>query len=71
MAGSRGWLFFYPVGFTFVRPSEILAHDHRLAASEDRGVKVVGVSVVSHFTHLAWKNKARSVPPVGTRAATA
>ena len=54
--GSCGWLFFYPLDFTFVCPSEILAHDHRLVAFEERGVKVVGVSVDSHFTHLAWKN---------------
>ncbi len=56
LAGSYGILFFYPLDFTFVCPSEILAHDHRLAAFKDRDVKVVAVSVDSHFTHLAWKN---------------
>ena len=54
--GSYGLLFFYPLDFTFVCPSEILAHDHRVAAFAERGVKVIGVSVDSKFTHLAWKN---------------
>ncbi len=49
-------LFFYPLDFTFVCPSEIIAFDHRLEEFEDRGVEVIGVSVDSHFTHLAWKN---------------
>ncbi|KAA5605821.1 peroxiredoxin [Roseospira marina] len=52
---SYALVFFYPLDFTFVCPSEILAHDHRLSEFEQRGVKVVGVSVDSHFTHLAWK----------------
>lgn len=56
LAGSYGLVFFYPLDFTFVCPSEILAHDHRLAAFAEKGVKVVAVSVDSHFTHLAWKN---------------
>ena len=54
--GSYGLVFFYPLDFTFVCPSEILAHDHRVKALADKGVKVVAVSVDSHFTHLAWKN---------------
>lgn len=49
-------LFFYPLDFTFVCPSEIIAFDHRLEEFKDRGVEVIGVSVDSHFTHLAWKN---------------
>jgi peroxiredoxin (alkyl hydroperoxide reductase subunit C) len=56
LQGSYGLVFFYPLDFTFVCPSEILAHDHRLAAFADKGVKVVAVSVDSQFTHLAWKN---------------
>ena len=56
LAGSYGLVFFYPLDFTFVCPSEILAHDHRLAQFKERNVKVVSVSVDSHFTHLAWKN---------------
>jgi len=49
-------MFFYPLDFTFVCPSEIIAFDHRLKEFEDRGVQVIGISVDSHFTHLAWKN---------------
>ncbi|MBY0429618.1 MAG: peroxiredoxin, partial [Rhodospirillales bacterium] len=56
--GSYGLVFFYPLDFTFVCPSEILAHDHRMPAFSERNVKVVAVSVDSHFTHLAWKNTA-------------
>lgn len=56
LAGSYGLLFFYPLDFTFVCPSEILAHDHRIPSFAEKNVKVIGVSVDSHFTHLAWKN---------------
>lgn len=54
--GKKGVLFFYPLDFTFVCPSEIIAFDHRVKDFEERGAKVVAVSVDSHFTHLAWKN---------------
>jgi len=53
--GKYALLFFYPLDFTFVCPSEILAFDHRLDALKERGVEVIGVSVDSQFTHLAWK----------------
>ncbi len=56
LEGSYGVLFFYPLDFTFVCPSEILAHDHRAAAFAERNTKVIAVSVDSHFTHLAWRN---------------
>ncbi len=49
-------LFFYPLDFTFVCPSEIIAFNNRLAEFTQRKVKLIGVSVDSHFTHLAWKN---------------
>jgi len=48
-------LFFYPLDFTFVCPSEIIAFDHRVAEFEKRGVQVIGCSVDSHFTHWAWR----------------
>jgi peroxiredoxin (alkyl hydroperoxide reductase subunit C) len=54
--GEYGWLFFYPLDFTFVCPSEIIAHDTRLKQFEEKGCKVIGVSVDSQFSHLAWKN---------------
>jgi len=49
-------LFFYPLDFTFVCPSEIIAFDHKLAEFKERGAEVLGCSVDSHFTHLTWKN---------------
>nr|VFK56388.1 MAG: peroxiredoxin (alkyl hydroperoxide reductase subunit C) [Candidatus Kentron sp. TUN]VFK58856.1 MAG: peroxiredoxin (alkyl hydroperoxide reductase subunit C) [Candidatus Kentron sp. TUN]VFK62695.1 MAG: peroxiredoxin (alkyl hydroperoxide reductase subunit C) [Candidatus Kentron sp. TUN] len=49
-------LFFYPLDFTFVCPSEIIAFDHRLDEFKSRNVEVIGVSIDSHFSHLAWKN---------------
>jgi peroxiredoxin (alkyl hydroperoxide reductase subunit C) len=55
--GSKGAvIFFYPLDFTFVCPSELIAFDHRLKEFTDRGINVIGVSIDSHFTHLAWKN---------------
>ena len=49
-------LFFYPLDFTFVCPSEIIAHDKRAKAFADAGVQLLGVSIDSQFTHLAWRN---------------
>ncbi len=49
-------MFFYPLDFTFVCPSELIAFDHRLEEFTKRGVEVLSVSIDSQFTHLAWKN---------------
>lgn len=49
-------LFFYPLDFTFVCPSEIIAFDAALEKFHKKNAEVIGVSVDSHFTHLAWKN---------------
>jgi peroxiredoxin 2/4 len=49
-------LFFYPLDFTFVCPSEIIAFDRYLKEFEERNCQVIGASIDSHFTHLAWKN---------------
>ena len=54
--GKYAVIFFYPLDFTFVCPSELIAFDHRLDEFKKRGVEVIGVSIVSQFTHLAWKN---------------
>jgi peroxiredoxin 2/4 len=54
--GKYGILFFYPLNFTFVCPSEILAFDKRYKEFQSRNTEVIAVSVDSHFTHLAWKN---------------
>ena len=49
-------LFFYPLDFTFVCPTEILAHDHRVAQFKEKDVEIVGVSIDSQFSHFAWRN---------------
>lgn len=55
--GSKGTvLFFYPLDFTFVCPSEIIAFDKRLEEFKNRGINVIGVSIDSQFSHFAWKN---------------
>jgi peroxiredoxin (alkyl hydroperoxide reductase subunit C) len=54
--GTYTVLFFWPLDFTFVCPTEILAHDRRMDAFKQRGVAVIGVSIDSQFTHFAWRN---------------
>lgn len=55
--GSKGAvLFFYPLDFTFVCPSEIIAFDKRLEEFTSRGINVIAISVDSQFSHFAWKN---------------
>lgn len=54
--GKYAVLFFYPLDFTFVCPSELIAFDHRIEEFKSRGVEIVGVSIDSHFTHNAWRN---------------
>ncbi|MAZ77928.1 MAG: alkyl hydroperoxide reductase [Legionellaceae bacterium] len=54
--GKYALVFFYPLDFTFVCPSELIALDHRMDSFKKRGVEVVGVSIDSHFTHNAWRN---------------
>ena len=55
LKGKYVVLFFWPLDFTFVCPTEIIAHDHRLAEFEKRGVQVVGVSIDSQYSHYAWR----------------
>ena len=54
--GKYAVLFFYPLDFTFVCPSELIAFDHRIKEFQDRGVEVIGVSIDSQFSHNAWRN---------------
>lgn len=56
--GKKAVVFFYPLDFTFVCPSELIAFDHRYADFESRGVEVIGVSIDSQFSHNAWRNTA-------------
>jgi len=54
--GKKGTvIFFYPLDFTFVCPSELIAFDHRLKEFQDRDVNVIGISVDSQFSHFAWR----------------
>jgi len=54
--GEKGAvLFFYPLDFTFVCPSEIIAFSHRIEEFRSRGINVIGVSVDSQFSHFAWR----------------
>lgn len=55
LGDSYGLIFFYPNDFTYVCPSEIIAHNNRFAEFEKRNVKIVGISVDSVYAHLAWK----------------
>ncbi len=54
--GKYKVIFFYPLDFTFVCPSELIAFDKRLAEFNKRDVEVIGISIDSHFTHNAWRN---------------
>ena len=56
LRGKYVLLFFYPLNFTFVCPSEILAFNRRIRDFEENNCQVVGISIDSHFSHLAWKN---------------
>lgn len=63
--GKYGILFFWPLDFTFVCPSEIIAFDNRVEEFKKRGAEVIGVSVDSHFTHHAWKHTDRDKGGIG------
>ncbi|MFA6716110.1 MAG: peroxiredoxin [Victivallales bacterium] len=58
LRGKHVVLFFYPMDFTFVCPTEIIAFDRKLDEFKKRGTEVVGVSTDSQFSHFAWKNTA-------------
>lgn len=55
LEGKYGLLVFYPLDFTFVCPSELIALDHRVEALSQRNVEVIGISIDSQFTHHAWR----------------
>ncbi len=58
-------LFFYPLDFTFVCPTEIIAFSDSIKAFEELNVQVIGVSIDSHFSHLAWRQLARNQGGLG------
>ncbi|MDR3413024.1 MAG: peroxiredoxin [Formivibrio sp.] len=63
--GKYAVVFFYPLDFTFVCPSELIAFDHRLEEFKKLNVEVIGVSIDSHFTHNAWRNTAINQGGIG------
>lgn len=63
--GKKAVIFFYPLDFTFVCPSELLAFDHRYEEFQKRGVEVIGVSIDSQFSHNAWRNTPVSEGGIG------
>jgi len=65
LRGKHVVLFFYPLDFTFVCPTEIIAFDHKYEEFKKRGAEVIGVSVDSKFSHLAWQKVARDAGGLG------
>ncbi|HAN97077.1 MAG TPA: thioredoxin peroxidase [Planctomycetaceae bacterium] len=63
--GKYVLLFFYPLDFTFVCPTEIISFSDRVQEFADLDVQVVGVSIDSHFSHLAWRNTPRTQGGLG------
>jgi len=65
-----GIIFFYPLDFTFVCPSELIALDHRMEAFKERNVEVIAVSIDSQFTHNAYRNTSQQEGGIGPVAYT-
>lgn len=63
--GKYGLVFFYPLDFTFVCPSELIALDHRMNEFKQRGVEVIAVSIDSQFSHNAYRNTSRKEGGIG------
>lgn len=63
--GKYVMLFFYPLDFTFVCPTEIIAFSDRAQEFADLNVQLIGVSVDSHYSHLAWRNQSRTDGGIG------
>ncbi len=65
LRGKYVLLFFYPLDFTFVCPSEIIAFNKKLAEFKERNCELIGVSIDSQFTHHAWRNTALDSGGIG------
>lgn len=63
--GKYAVLFFYPLNFTFVCPSELIALNNRIEQFKERDVEVIGISIDSQFTHSAWRNTSLSQGGIG------
>lgn len=64
--GKYVLLFFYPLDFTFVCPTEIIAFSDSIEQFKKRNVEVLGASIDSHYTHLAWRNVPRKQGGIGS-----
>jgi len=64
-SGDYTVVFFYPLDFTFVCPTEIVAFDKAMGEFEQRGTKVIGASIDSHFSHAAWRNTSLNQGGIG------
>ena len=65
LKGKYVAIFFYPLDFTFVCPSELIAFERRMPEFARRNVDVVGCSIDSAYTHLAWKKTSYAEGGVG------
>lgn len=65
IAGKAAWLVFYPLDFTFVCPSELVALNNHMDDFTKRGVEVIGISIDSQYTHAAWRNMPTNKGGVG------
>jgi len=63
--GKKAVVFFWPLDFTFVCPSELIAFDNRFEEFKKRGVEVIGVSIDSEWTHNAWRNTSVDAGGIG------
>jgi len=63
--GKYVFLFFYPMDFTFVCPSELIAIDNRIKQFRDRNIEVIAVSTDSQFVHSAWRKTSRKMGGIG------
>jgi alkyl hydroperoxide reductase subunit AhpC len=63
--GKYVLLFFWPLDFTFVCPTEIIAFSDRAGEFEKLGVQILGCSIDSEYTHLAWRNTPRKAGGIG------
>ena len=63
--GKKAVIFFYPLDFTFVCPSELIAFDKRYNDFKEKGVEVIGVSIDSQFSHNAWRNMSVEAAGIG------
>ena len=65
LKGKYGLIFFYPLDFTFVCPTELVALDNRMAEFQQRNVEVIAISIDSVYTHSAWRNTPISMGGIG------